>query len=163
MHHSWSISNRSNCNTTKTERQIDRQMTASSCSVCSLRLPRRTNALSTGTWDECSTCAHSWQDITVFTQELSPTDWAMFWHEVLLQFSLSCLLRLRRNWVGLHTASLDLSLQSLYWHLLTTNKQMMTTRVLHRLFFFLTVSCTTLNEKMSNRHPNSEIYCQTVE
>lgn len=38
-----------NCNKTKTERQTDRPTAASSCSVCSLRLPRRTNALSAGT------------------------------------------------------------------------------------------------------------------
>lgn len=148
MHHTWSISSGCNCNTTKTEGQTDRPMTASSCSVCSLRLPRRTNALSAATWDEGSTCAHSWQDIAVFTQELSPTGWAMFWHHLMQQFSLSCLLRLRRNGVGLQTASLDSSLQSPHGNLLTPNKQVMTIRVLSGLYSFSTVQYTTLTEKM---------------
>lgn len=97
-----------NCNKTETERQTDRPTAASSCSVCSLRLPRSTNALSAGTWDECSTCAHIWQGIAVFTQELSPTDWAVFWHSFLLQFSLSYLLRLRENRVALQSTEFSL-------------------------------------------------------
>lgn len=69
--------------------------------VCSLRLPKRTNALSAGTWDECSTCAHSWQDIAVFAQELSPTDRAMFWHQLLLQFSLLLFIEITKKLSGI--------------------------------------------------------------
>lgn len=87
----------------------------SSPSVCSLTLPRRTNALSAATWErgeECGTCARSWQRrVAAFTQELSPTGRALFWQTApATVFSPPCLPRLGGNWVGLQTASLDLSL-----------------------------------------------------
>lgn len=43
------------------------------------------------------------------------TAWAMFWHLLQRQFSLSCLLRLRRNWVGWQTVSLEQTAQSKRW------------------------------------------------
>lgn len=59
------------------------RLTVSSCSVSLHWLPRSTNALSAGTRDEYSTCAHCWHNIAVLTQELSPADSAMFWHKLL--------------------------------------------------------------------------------
>lgn len=43
----------------------------------------------------------SWQDIAEFTQELSPTVWAVFWLDLLLQFSPSLLfteIKKRLSW-----------------------------------------------------------------
>lgn len=68
----WYQASFRNVSTVVQPRQTDRPMAASSCSVCSPRLPRRTNALSSGTWEECSTCAYNWQGIATLTRELPP-------------------------------------------------------------------------------------------
>lgn len=76
-------------------RQTDGPMAASSCSVCSPRLPKGQMLFSSGTWEECNTCANNWQGIAALTRELPPQTATCFWQNPPLQFPLSCLRRLR--------------------------------------------------------------------